>query len=83
VHFLTSTGGRRTRASSGRKRRSQSDEPRGEGGPDEAAAFVAETLAELAGLARRHRLDMLSFLLRMAQLEAEEHLRLRSKGNLS
>jgi hypothetical protein len=66
-----------------RKRRSQSDEPRGEGGPDEAAAFIAENLADLAGLARRHKLDMLSFLLRMALLEAEEHLRLRSKGSLS
>ena len=66
-----------------RKRRSQSNEPRGEGGPDEAAAFIAETVADLAGLARRHKLDMLSFLLRMALLEAEEHLRLRSEGSLS
>jgi len=80
---LTSTGGRRTRASPGRKRRSQSDEPRGEGGPDEAAAYIAEAVADLAGLARRHKLDLLSFLLGMAQLEAEEHLRLRSKGSLS
>jgi hypothetical protein len=80
---LSSTGGRRTGASSGRKRRLQTDEPRGEGGPDEAAAVIAETVADLAGLARRHKLDMLSFLLKMAQLEAEEHLRLRSKGILS
>ena len=71
------------RASSGRKRRSQSEEQRGEGGPDEAAAFIAETVADLSGLACSHKLDMLSFLLGMAQLEAEEHLRLRSKGNLS
>ena len=46
-------------------------------------AFISETVADLAGLARRHKLDMLSFLLGMAQLEAEEHLRLRSKANLS
>jgi hypothetical protein len=69
------------RASSDRKRRSQSEEPRGEGGPDEAVAFIAEAVADLAGLARRHKLDLLGFLLRMAQLEAEQHLRLQSKGN--
>ncbi len=55
----------------------------GEGGPDEAAAFIAETSADLSLLARRHRLDLLGHLLRMAQLEAEEHLRLRSKRKLS
>ena len=64
-------------------RRPRTDEPSGDGGPDEAAAFIAETAAELARLARRHKLDMLGFLLGMAQLEAEEHLRLRSKRNLS
>ena len=62
---------------------SKSDEPAGEGGPDEAAALIAEAVAELAGLARRHKLDMLGFLLGMTQLEAEEHLRLRSKRTLS
>ena len=46
-------------------------------------AFIAETVAELAKLARRHRLDVLSHLLGMAQLEAEERLRLRSKPKLS
>jgi hypothetical protein len=51
--------------------------------PVKMLAFIAETIADLAGLARRHKLDMLSFLLGMAQREAEEHLRLRSKGNLS
>jgi hypothetical protein len=71
------------RASPGRKRRLQSEDPRGEGGPDEAVAFIAEAVADLAGLARCHKLDMLNFLLGMAQREAEEHLRLRSKGNLS
>jgi hypothetical protein len=45
--------------------------------------LIAETAADLARLARRHRLDILRFLLAMAQLEAEEHLRLRSKRNLS
>jgi hypothetical protein len=76
-------GGRKRKASV-RNRRSQADQPRGEeGGPDEAAAFIAETVAELAKLARRHRLDMLRHLLEMTQLEAEERLRLRSKRKLS
>jgi len=78
--WLTKSGGRRARTHQGRGR---SDEPAGEGGPDEAAAFIAETVAELAGLARRHKLDVLGFLLGMTQLEAEEHLRLSSKRNLS
>jgi hypothetical protein len=55
----------------------------GEGGPDEAAVFIAETVADLARLAYRHRLEILGFLLRMAQLEAEERVRLRSKRKLS
>ena len=46
-------------------------------------AFIAETVAELTKLAQRHRLEVLSHLLRMAQLEAEERLRLRSKRKLS
>ena len=71
------------RASERAKRRSRTEEPSGEGGPDEAAAFIAETSADLSQLARRHRLDLLGHLLRMAQLEAEEHLRLRSKRKLS
>jgi hypothetical protein len=79
--FLTKTGRRRKRVS--KDKRSRTDEPREEGGPDEAATFIAETTAELARLARRHKLDMLSHLLGMAQLEAEEHLRLRSKRKLS
>jgi len=80
---LIKSGGRRTRTHQGGGRRPRSDEPAGEGGPDEAAALIAEAVAELAGLARRHKLDMLGFLLGMTQLEAEEHLRLRSKRTLS
>jgi hypothetical protein len=74
---------RRKRASPGRDRRSRNDEEGLDGGPDEAAAFIAETTANLALLARSHRLEMLGFLLEMAQLEAEERLRLRSKRSLS
>jgi hypothetical protein len=74
---------RRRRVSAGKNRHLGADEPGGDGGPDEAAAYVAETVADLAGLAERHRLEMLGRLLRMAQLEAEEHVRLRSKPRLS
>jgi hypothetical protein len=81
--FLTKTGGRRTRARQGNEQRSRTDQLNGEGGPEEAAAFIAETAADLARLARRHKLDMLGFLLGMTQLEADEHLRLRSKRTLS
>ena len=81
---MTKVLGGRKRKASVRNRRLQADEPRGEeGGPDEAAAFIAETIADLIKLSRRHRLDMLGHLLGMAQLEAEERLRLRSKRKLS
>ena len=56
---------------------------RREGGPDEAVAFIAETVADLVKLAKRHKLEILRHLLAMAQLEAEERLRLRSKRKLS
>ena len=48
------------------------------GGPVEAASLVAEAVAELAQLSRRHRLDMLAHLLEMAKLEADEFLRRES-----
>ena len=73
----------RKRASSGKGRHTRDDEPRGEGGPDEAAAFIAETTADLVRLARSHGLEMLGHLLRMAELEADEYLRLRGKQKLS
>ena len=79
-------GGRKPRAS-GKRRDSPAQEratERGEeGGPDEAVAFIAETVAELVKLAERHRLEVLAHLLGMAQLEAEERLRTRSKHKLS
>jgi hypothetical protein len=46
-------------------------------------AFIAEAAADLIKLARRHKLEILSHLFGMAQLEAEERLRLRSKRKLS
>ncbi len=70
-------------ASSRRLPYPSANEPPGEGGPDEAAKFIAETAADLAALAERHGLDHLRYLLAVAMLEAEEHLRLRSKRKLS
>lgn len=58
-----------------RERRSipiEADEPAGDGGPNEAARFIASAVSELALMARVHRLDMLAHILNMAQLEADE-----------
>ncbi|WP_245326802.1 MULTISPECIES: hypothetical protein [Bradyrhizobium] len=46
-------------------------------------AFIAEQVAALRKLAERHKLDVLHYLLGMTQLEADEHLRLRTKRKLS
>ena len=47
----------------------------GDGGSQEAARYLVEAVAELALIARRHRLDILGYLLDMAHLEAEEIVR--------
>ena len=80
---MTKTKRGRTRGSERRDEGSQSDEQVGDGGPDEATAFIAETVAELARLARRHKLGMLILLLEMTQMEAEERARLRGRRKLS
>jgi hypothetical protein len=80
---LKKTGRRRTRAPVGARRVRTSDPSEGDGGPDEAAALIAEAAADLAKLARRHNLEVLAFLLGMTLLEAEERIRLRSKRKLS
>ncbi|WP_309177458.1 MULTISPECIES: hypothetical protein [unclassified Bradyrhizobium] len=46
-------------------------------------AFITETVADLVKLAKRHKLEILGYLLAMVQLEAEERLRLRSRRKLS
>lgn len=81
--FLSKARGSRKRTASGGAKRSSADERDGEGGPDEAVAFIAETVAELVKLANNHRLEVLSHLLGMALLEAEERMRTRSKHKLS
>ena len=80
--LVTKPAGKRSRAGLSAQRRSRVEEP-GEGGADEAVAFIAEQVAALRKLAERHKLDVLHHLLGMTQLEADEHLRLRSKRKLS
>ncbi|TPQ32946.1 hypothetical protein C2U70_20495 [Bradyrhizobium guangdongense] len=79
---MTTPGRKRKRAASSGQGRSRGDEP-GEGGADEAALFIAEQAKNLRALAGRHKLTVLHYLLGMTQLEAEEHVRLRSKRKLS
>lgn len=63
-------------ALSARGARSHDGDPPGDGGPDEAAHYLAGAIAELSQMAHRHRHDMLAYLLDMALLEAEEIMRL-------
>ena len=54
---------------------------RGEdGGAEEAAAFVAETLLNLTAICQRHRFETLSYLLDMARMEAEGLARTHRKS---
>ena len=80
--LVTKPGKKRARAASGVPEGSRHEEP-GEGGADEAVAFIAEQVGALRTLAGRHKLDVLHYLLGMTKLEADEHLRLRSKRKLS
>ena len=71
------------RRPAGRDRRPRTDDLVGDGGPEEAVVFIAESLPALAKLARRHKLDLLAHLLGMTLMEAEEYLRVRSRRKLS
>lgn len=53
----------------------QTDAVARDGGPAEAANFISETVAELAQLSQRHGLDMLTHLLEMTRLEADDIVR--------
>jgi hypothetical protein len=79
---VTTPGRKRKRSASAAQRRARNDEP-GEGGADEAVAFIAEQVTNLRKLAERHKLDVLHYLLGMTKLEADEHLRLRTRRKLS
>jgi hypothetical protein len=45
--------------------------------------LIAETAESLRRLARHHKLDLLSYLLAMVQLEAEAHIRQLKRRKLS
>ncbi|KYG99182.1 hypothetical protein SE91_12275 [Bradyrhizobium sp. DOA1] len=79
---MTKPAKKRARAAASASGRLRNEEP-GEGGADEAVAFIAEQSAALRQLAERHKLSVLHYLLGMTQLEADEHLRLRTKRKLS
>ena len=59
-------------AREGRSEFLQTDNVATDGGPAEAASLISGAVVELAQLSRRHKLDMLGYLLDMAQLEADE-----------
>jgi hypothetical protein len=61
-------------ASAPRKKRKPAVKSARDGGPKEAASFIAEQLADLARLARRHQLNMLGFLLDMSLMEAKDNV---------
>ncbi|PSO30545.1 hypothetical protein [Bradyrhizobium sp. MOS002] len=79
---MTKPGKKRAGAASRAAGGWRHEEP-GEGGVEEAVAFIAEQVGALRKLAERHKLDVLHYLLGMTKLEADEHLRLRSKRRLS
>jgi len=74
---------KRKRATAPGQNLSRTDQTPGEGGSEEAANFIAETVASLTRLARRHDLNMLVYLLAMTQLEAEEQVKLLRRRKLS
>ncbi len=75
--------GRPDRNAESRGHDTGADEPAGDGGPDEAARYLATAVADLGLIARRHGLETLGYLLDMAQLEAEEIVRLRAARDRS
>jgi hypothetical protein len=68
----------RMAASPPRKRKLAAKSTR-DGGPQEAAHFIAEQLPLLARLARRHKLNTLGLLLDMSLMEAREKASRRKK----
>jgi hypothetical protein len=81
--LLTKTGRRRRTANTGWNDSSGTEDPPGEGGPEEAVSYIAETVADLAQVARRHKLEVLVRLLDMAEMEAQERIHRRGKRSLS
>ncbi len=76
-------GGQPNRNEGSRDHQCRSGEPAGDGGADEAARYLVSAVADLAQIARRHGLDTLGFLLDMAQMEAEDIVRLHAARDRS
>jgi hypothetical protein len=66
-------------ASPPRNKRKRAAKSARDGGPKEAAGFIAQQLAGLAGVAHRHGLKTLGLLLDMSLMEAKEKARRRGK----
>jgi hypothetical protein len=64
--------GRPDRKEDSRDHRACAGESASDGGPDEAARYLAAAVADLGLIARRHGLETLGYLLDMAQMEAED-----------
>jgi hypothetical protein len=62
-----------------RKKRKPAAKSARDGGPGEAASFIAEQLIDLARLARRYKLNLLGFVLDMGLMEARKMVRLQGK----
>lgn len=56
-------------------------EPARDGDPGEAAHYLRDAITELSQIAHRHGLETLAYLLDMAQMEADELVRLRGGPN--
>jgi hypothetical protein len=69
---LRRTKRKQIRTSAHGMRRSRGRDGGSEVGPEEAAHIISQTVESLARLARRHDFDLLSYLLSMTKLEAEE-----------
>jgi hypothetical protein len=74
---------RQARTSALGESRSRVREAAGEVGTEDTAHFISETVESLARLARRHDLDLLSYLLAMTRLEAEEQVKRLRRRKLS
>ena len=80
--LVTKPARKRSRAASAGQEHSRGAEVE-DGSAEEAVAYIAEQITALRDIAGRHKLDVLHYLLGMIQLEADEHIRLRSKRKLS
>jgi hypothetical protein len=63
-----------------RKKRKPAAKSARDGGPREAASFIAEQLIFLARIARRHKLDLLGFVLDMGVMEAKKRFGSAANG---